>query len=185
MDGFATMFLMVSAQKIGTSAIQTRATAGVAGATYISACPARPGPAGMPGTRSSCINSTTAIAPAISSRSCRASTSICAAPRRRARRCEHRLCPFVAVPTNGRGSRGSQLQIPGLAHPALAELVVFSVVDQREAPLRSTLIRPRPRRRARSRSGSTASSRWPPNSFIKLRCDQQARARPRLQRAAQ
>jgi len=31
MDGFATMFLMVSAQKIGTSAIQTRATAGVAG----------------------------------------------------------------------------------------------------------------------------------------------------------
>ena len=43
MDGFATMFLMVSAQKIGTSAIQTRATAGVAGATYIFRVPGSPG----------------------------------------------------------------------------------------------------------------------------------------------
>src|SRR6516164_6161058 len=34
MDGFATMFLLVSQAKIGTSAIQTRATAGVASATY-------------------------------------------------------------------------------------------------------------------------------------------------------
>ena len=33
MDGFATLFLMVSHAKIGTSAIQTRATAGVAGVT--------------------------------------------------------------------------------------------------------------------------------------------------------
>ena len=33
MDGFATLFLMVSYQKIGTSAVQTRATAGVANAT--------------------------------------------------------------------------------------------------------------------------------------------------------
>ena len=43
MDGFAAMFLMVSAQKIGTSAIQTRATAGVAGATYIFCLPGSPG----------------------------------------------------------------------------------------------------------------------------------------------
>jgi molybdenum cofactor biosynthesis protein B len=43
MDGFATMFLMVSAQKIGTSAIQTRATAGVAGATYVFCVPGSPG----------------------------------------------------------------------------------------------------------------------------------------------
>jgi len=43
MDGFATMFLMVSARKIGTSAIQTRATAGVAGATYIFCLPGSPG----------------------------------------------------------------------------------------------------------------------------------------------
>ena len=43
MDGFATMFLMVSAQKIGTSAIQTRATAGVAGATFIFCLPGSPG----------------------------------------------------------------------------------------------------------------------------------------------
>jgi molybdopterin adenylyltransferase len=43
MDGFATMFLMVSHAKIGTSAIQTRATAGVAGATYIFCLPGSPG----------------------------------------------------------------------------------------------------------------------------------------------
>src|SRR5262245_58999870 len=39
MDGFATMFLLVSERKIGTSAIQTRATAGVANSTYIFCLP--------------------------------------------------------------------------------------------------------------------------------------------------
>jgi len=43
MDAFATLFLMISYQKIGTSAIQTRATAGVAGATYIFCLPGSPG----------------------------------------------------------------------------------------------------------------------------------------------
>ena len=43
MDGFATLFLMVSHAKIGTTAIQTRATAGVAGATYIFCLPGSPG----------------------------------------------------------------------------------------------------------------------------------------------
>ena len=43
MDGFATLFLMLSHAKIGTSAIQTRATAGVAGATYIFCLPGSPG----------------------------------------------------------------------------------------------------------------------------------------------
>ena len=43
MDGFATLFLMVSHAKIGTSAIQTRATAGVANATYIFCLPGSPG----------------------------------------------------------------------------------------------------------------------------------------------
>src|SRR5580693_6534241 len=43
MEGFATMFLMVSQAKIGTSAIQTRATAGVAGGTYIFCLPGSPG----------------------------------------------------------------------------------------------------------------------------------------------
>ena len=43
MDGFSTMFLLVSHAKIGTSAIQTRATAGVAGATYIFCVPGSPG----------------------------------------------------------------------------------------------------------------------------------------------
>jgi molybdenum cofactor biosynthesis protein B len=43
MDAFAMMFLLVSQAKIGTSAIQTRATAGVAGATYIFCLPGSPG----------------------------------------------------------------------------------------------------------------------------------------------
>ena len=41
MDGFATLFLMVSHAKIGALAIQTRATA--AGATYIFCLPGSPG----------------------------------------------------------------------------------------------------------------------------------------------
>jgi molybdopterin adenylyltransferase len=43
MEGFSTMFLLVSQAKIGTSAIQTRATAGVAGSTYIFCLPGSPG----------------------------------------------------------------------------------------------------------------------------------------------
>ena len=43
MEGFSTLFLMVSHAQIGTSAIQTRATAGVAGATYIFCLPGSPG----------------------------------------------------------------------------------------------------------------------------------------------
>jgi molybdenum cofactor biosynthesis protein B len=43
MDGFSMLFLMVSYQKIGTSAIQTRATAGVANSTYIFCLPGSPG----------------------------------------------------------------------------------------------------------------------------------------------
>src|SRR6516225_2826669 len=42
MEGFSTLFLLVSQAKIGTSAIQTRATAGVAGATYIFCLPGSP-----------------------------------------------------------------------------------------------------------------------------------------------
>jgi len=43
MDGFSVLFLLVSQKKIGTSAIQTRATAGVANATYIFCLPGSPG----------------------------------------------------------------------------------------------------------------------------------------------
>ena len=43
MDGFSTLFHMVSFPKIGTSTVQTRATAGVAGATYIFCVPGSPG----------------------------------------------------------------------------------------------------------------------------------------------
>ncbi|MEA2934944.1 MAG: molybdopterin adenylyltransferase [Variibacter sp.] len=43
MDGFSTAFHMVSYAKIGSSTIQSRATAGVANATYIFCLPGSPG----------------------------------------------------------------------------------------------------------------------------------------------
>ena len=43
MDGFSIAFHMLSHAKIGTSTIQSRATAGVAGATYIVCLPGSPG----------------------------------------------------------------------------------------------------------------------------------------------
>ena len=43
MDGFSTVFHMASYGKIGTSTVQSRATAGVAGATYIFCLPGSPG----------------------------------------------------------------------------------------------------------------------------------------------
>src|SRR5512143_4107488 len=42
MDAFSALFLVVSFQKIGTSAIQSRATAGVANGTYIFCLPGSP-----------------------------------------------------------------------------------------------------------------------------------------------
>lgn len=42
-DGFSTAFHMISFGKIGTSTIQSRATAGVAGGTYIFCLPGSPG----------------------------------------------------------------------------------------------------------------------------------------------
>jgi molybdenum cofactor biosynthesis protein B len=42
-DAFATVFTVVSMQKIGTSAVQSRACAGVAGGTYLFALPGSPG----------------------------------------------------------------------------------------------------------------------------------------------
>ncbi|HKL54827.1 MAG: molybdenum cofactor biosynthesis protein B [Roseovarius sp.] len=42
-DAFGTVFTMVSMQKIGTSAIQSRATGGVANGTYLFALPGSPG----------------------------------------------------------------------------------------------------------------------------------------------
>ncbi len=42
-DAFSTVFTIVSMQKIGTSAIQSRATAGVALGTYLFALPGSPG----------------------------------------------------------------------------------------------------------------------------------------------
>jgi molybdenum cofactor biosynthesis protein B len=76
-EAFATVFTMVSMQKIGTSAVQSRATGGVANGTYFSRCPDRRGRARMRGTRSSNGSSTIATVPAISSRSCPGSTNIC------------------------------------------------------------------------------------------------------------
>ena len=42
-DAFGTVFTIVSMQKIGTSAVQSRATAGVAQGTYLFALPGSPG----------------------------------------------------------------------------------------------------------------------------------------------
>ena len=42
-DAFGTMFTIVSMQKIGTSAVQSRATGGVAGGTYLFALPGSTG----------------------------------------------------------------------------------------------------------------------------------------------
>ncbi|QTL01664.1 molybdenum cofactor biosynthesis protein B [Aquabacter sp. L1I39] len=43
MEGFSTVFHMISFAKIGTSTLQSRATAGVANATYIFCLPGSPG----------------------------------------------------------------------------------------------------------------------------------------------
>src|SRR5258708_12918801 len=43
MDGFSIAFHMLSYAKIGTSTVQSRATAGVAGATFIFCLPGSPG----------------------------------------------------------------------------------------------------------------------------------------------
>lgn len=43
MDGFSTVFHMISFGKIGTSTLQSRATAGVANATYVFCLPGSPG----------------------------------------------------------------------------------------------------------------------------------------------
>lgn len=42
-DAFGTVFTMISMQKIGTSAVQSRATGGVAGGTFLFALPGSPG----------------------------------------------------------------------------------------------------------------------------------------------
>jgi len=42
-EAFGTVFTMVSMKKIGTSAVQSRATGGVAGGTYLFALPGSPG----------------------------------------------------------------------------------------------------------------------------------------------
>lgn len=42
-EAFGTVFTIVSLQKIGTSAVQSRATGGVAGGTYLFALPGSPG----------------------------------------------------------------------------------------------------------------------------------------------
>lgn len=42
-DAFSTVFTIISMKKIGTSAVQSRATGGVAGGTYLFALPGSPG----------------------------------------------------------------------------------------------------------------------------------------------
>ena len=86
MDGFATLFLMVSFRRSERRPFR-RVRPPVSPVQPMSfACRVRPAPARTPGTKSSCTNSTIAIARAISSRSCPGSMNICAAPRPKARR---------------------------------------------------------------------------------------------------
>jgi len=65
--GFGELFRFLSYQTIGTSTIQSRATAGVARGTYIFALPGRPARSRTPGTASSPPSSTAATSLVISS----------------------------------------------------------------------------------------------------------------------
>ena len=76
-DAFGTVFTMCRMQKIGTSAVQSRATGGVAGGTYLFALPGSPGACRDAWDEILARSSITATGPAISSRSCRGSTNIC------------------------------------------------------------------------------------------------------------
>ena len=76
-DGFGEAFRWISFQKIGTSAMQSRATAGVAGGTYLLRSPVQVVPAGTAGMRYWSINWITASGPAISLRLCPACRSMC------------------------------------------------------------------------------------------------------------
>jgi molybdenum cofactor biosynthesis protein B len=64
--GFGELFRMISWQKIGSSAVQSRAAAGVAEAPTSSACPARPARARTAGTKFSGPSSTSGTGPATS-----------------------------------------------------------------------------------------------------------------------
>lgn len=87
MDGFSAVFHRISYDKIGTSTLQSRATAGSRTRPTCSCCRAHRAPAGTPGTGSWPSSSTTGTGPATSWRSCRVSTSTCGAGP--ASRCEH------------------------------------------------------------------------------------------------
>ncbi len=76
MDGFSFLFHQISAAKIGTSTVQSRATAGLIGTTFVFCLPGSPAPARMAGMVSFRSSSITGTGPAILSRSCRGSMSI-------------------------------------------------------------------------------------------------------------
>ena len=69
-EAFATIFTIVSMQKIGTSAVQSRATGGLRGANTCLPCPDPQALAVMRGMKFSKRSSTTATAPATSLKSC-------------------------------------------------------------------------------------------------------------------
>jgi molybdopterin adenylyltransferase len=147
MPAFGTLFTMLSFQKIGTSAIQSRACAGVAGAPTSSPCRARRAPAATPGTASSARSSTTATGPATSSRSCRASRSTAAASRdtgsgRLARKAASRARGWVRL-RKGRGrgvtARSSRSRYhPGARQPSMSTVRALSISVTRSAPRSST-----------------------------------------------
>ena len=77
-QAFGTVFTMISMQKIGTSAVQSRATAGVSGGTYLFALPGSPALAAMRGMKFWQSSSIFDIVPAISLKSCQGLMNICA-----------------------------------------------------------------------------------------------------------
>ena len=110
MDGFSIAFHMLSHAKIGTSTIQSRATAGVAGATFIFCLPGSPG---------ACRDGWDGILAAQLDYRTRPCNFVEIMPRLD----EHLRRP-KAKGAPGMTANKSKLQLPGLADQALAETAV-------------------------------------------------------------
>ena len=124
MDGFSIAFHMLSHAKIGTSTIQSRATAGVAGATYIFCLPGSPG---------ACRDAWDGILAAQLDYRTRPCNFVEIMPRLD----EHLRRPKAQGRANGLGQpqlrHRLQLQFPGLADEIDAEAVMRLFRDQLES----------------------------------------------------
>ena len=135
MDGFSTLFLLVSEKKIGTSAIQTRATAGVANATYMFCLPGSPGACKDAWDEILVHQLDYRTGRAISWRSCRGSTSICGGRRRRAQRLSEPLAARVLRATRYAriASKTAEYRCPLLLRARRARRLSYSSKSQYSA----------------------------------------------------